>query len=168
MRSAVVFPVINRIRQNHGLEHATIAVLLERGARTPLAGNASPGGFFVYGRLSTEEVGLAAAEGLRRLQAGRSELAVSPYCGTNLLVGALVGGLISGIIMRRSKSLPRRVSAIAAAVVGASLLGRPLGNMLQRHVTTLAESEGVRITRIGCFKLGEYTIHRVSTTRDTC
>jgi hypothetical protein len=151
------------VRQNHAIEHGTVAVLLERGARTPLAGNATPGGFNIYGYVSTEDVDSAASEALHRLQNGNSELAVSPYCGTNLMVGALLAGLLLGVIMGRSRSRLRRLPVAAFAVVGSTLLGRPLGNMVQRRFTTLADVEGVEIAGIRCIKLGKFNVHRIST-----
>ena len=53
--------LIDRIRRSHAIEHGTVAVLLERGARPPLGGYGMPGGFFIYGKLSTEDVSSAAA-----------------------------------------------------------------------------------------------------------
>ena len=66
-----------------------------------MAGIASPAGFHLYGSLSTKDVSAAASEALQRLRSGERELAVSPYCGTNLIVGALLAGVLSGIIMGR-------------------------------------------------------------------
>ena len=157
-------PIIDRTRRNHALEHATVAVLLERGAQGPLAGNATPDGFFLYGALETEEVDSAVSEALMRLQEGESELAISPYCGTNLVVGALIAGLISGIIMRRSKSRFRSLPASIVGIVAATWLRRPVGGMIQRHYTTLARAEGLRIRSIGRFNLGRFTVHLVRTT----
>ena len=155
--------VIDRVRQNHAIEHGTVAVLLERGARTPLGGNATPGGFNIYGYVSQEDVDSASSEALRRLQGGDSELAVSPFCGTNLMVGALLAGLVLGAIMGRSRGRFRRLPLAAIGVVGSTLLGRPLGNIVQRHLTTLADVERVEITGIGRIKLGRFTVHRVRT-----
>ena len=156
--------MIKRTRQNHGLEHGTITVLLENGVSPPLAGNATPGGFFVYGSISTEDVASAADEALRRLQAGNRELAVSPHCGTNLVIGALLAGVVSGIIFGRSESRLWRLPLVAGAILGTMLLGRPLGMMVQRRFTTLAILAGVEITGIRRFKLGKYTVHWVRTT----
>ena len=145
------------------MEHGTITVLLERGARAPLAGNATPAGFYIYGRMSRDEVSSAASEALRRLTSGDRELAVSPYCGTNLVVGALVAGILSAIIMGRSKSRLGSVPAVTTAILVSTMLGRPLGNMVQRRYTTLDHVEGVSITGIRGFRLGRLTVHWVGT-----
>ena len=165
MTGAVRSSVIDRARQNHAIEHGTIATLLEKGAHTPLSGNATPGGFYIYGRVSTEEVASAASEALRRLQKGDRELAVSPYCGTNLVVGALIAGLISGIIMGRTRGRLQRIPVMAAAILGSTLLGRPLGNIVQRRYTTLADVEDVEITGVKSISVGSFKVHRVRTGR---
>ena len=157
--------MFRRIRRTHALEHATIAVLLERGALPPLAGNATPWGFFVYGRLSTAEVSSAASEALVRLRSGHSELAVSPYCGTNLVIGALLLGLFTGLLMKRSRRRLHRFPLLVAALVGASVLKRPLGDIVQRHYTTLSDMSGIEIGGINRFEVGRLTVHFVGTGR---
>ena len=97
---------------------------------------------------------------------GHRELAVSPYCGTNLATGALLAALISAIIMRRSRNGARRVRAAALAAIGAAIGGRPLGQVLQRHFTTLADVDDLRITGIRRLLAGRFTLHRVSTSVD--
>ena len=79
-----------KTKRNHGLEHATIALLLGRptGEGRPVAGYSIPGGFFVVGDIPTERVKDAAREALRLMQEGERGLAVSPFCGTTILVTA--------------------------------------------------------------------------------
>ena len=152
---------IDRIRKNHALEHGTIAVLLQMGAGTPLAGNATPGGFNVFGNVSTEDLTAAASEALRLFKAGHRELAVSPYCGTNLVVGALLAGVLTAIIMRNSKRRLGHLPMATTAILGSTLLGRPLGQIVQRHYTTLPDLEDAEVTRIKRLSLGRFTVHRV-------
>lgn len=154
---------LTRVRQNHALEHATVAVLLERGLRPPLGGYSTSGGFFIFGRASTEQVARAANEALARVKEGQRELAVSPYCGTNLVAGAMLAGLVSALIMGRRENRWQRVPAAALASIGATLVSRPLGNALQRRYTTLAEVDGVEITGIRRLWSGAYKLHRVGT-----
>ena len=156
--------MLRRLRRNHGLEHATIAVLLERGVSPPLAGNATPWGFLVYGRVSTEEVDAAVAEALLRMHAGHQELAVSPYCGTNLVVGAVLTGVLAGLAMRRTGRLWQRVPLIGVGLVGATLVRRPLGEMVQRRYTTLSDMTGVRVGRVRRVDMGRVTVHLVTVT----
>ena len=105
----------------------------------------------------------AASEALCRLQDGDRDLAVSPFCGTNLMVGALLAGIVLGSIMGKSRSRFRRLPLAAIGVAGSTLLGRPLGNIVQRHLTTLADVERVTIIGIAGIKLGRFTVHRVRT-----
>ena len=139
--------LLNNVRRNHALEHGTVTMLLGAGARTPLGGYSTSGGFFIFGRASLEEVRAAAQEALASLQSGREELAISPHCGTTLATAALLGGLLARAILARGRWIFRLPMAMAA-VVGAGLLSRPIGNWLQRRFTTLAELDGVEITRV--------------------
>ena len=78
-----------RTKRNHGLEHGTITLLLSGvKAPQPMAGYSTPAGFLVVGSLATDAVRESAEEALRRMKAGEAELAVSPFCGTNIVVGA--------------------------------------------------------------------------------
>ena len=155
--------ILDSVRRNHALEHATVTMLLEAGTRTPLGGYSTPGGFFIFGRTSFEEVQAAAQQALAALQAGRDELAISPHCGTNIATAALLGGLLARAILARGRRIVRLPFAIAA-MVGVGLLSRPIGNALQRHVTTLAELEGVEIIRVRRLWAGGLSLYRVSTS----
>lgn len=152
-----------RTRRNHALEHGTVAILLGKGASPPLGGYSVPGGFFVFSREADESVVSAASEALQRLQTGESELAVSPYCGSNLVVGAVIAGLLSGLIMQGPRRRMWRLPLVAAAGVVAALLGRPIGQKSQRRYTTLADQRGVEITGVRGIGIGRSTIHWVST-----
>ncbi len=156
-------PLIRRIRDNHGVEHATIAVLLEQGARPPLGGNALSGGFLVLGKVSTGNVAAAAVEAVQRLQAGQRELAVSPYCGTNIAVGAIVGGFASGLLTSRRRRRSPGLQAIIGAALIAALIGRPLGSVVQRHVTTSGDIGDLRVADVRRLIGGPLPIHLVTT-----
>ena len=160
----MIASAIRHVRQNHALEHATVAVLLERGMRPPLGGYSTPGGFFIFGKAPTDVVSNAASDALGRLMEGQKALAISPHCGTNLVAGAVLAGLLSALIMGRRGRRLRRLTAAAVAIIGATLVGRPLGNALQRRYTTFADVTGMEIT--GTSRLwdqGAFTIHRIGT-----
>ena len=70
--------VINAVRRNHALEHATISILLNRHGPMRLVGRAVPDGFYIYGDIPTERLRELADEALTRLQRGEADLAVSP------------------------------------------------------------------------------------------
>ncbi len=75
-------PLIDRVRRNHALEHATIHVLSRRYRDLHVMGRSTPNGFILYGDLPTDAVYEAAQEALERLRAGERHLAVHPACGT--------------------------------------------------------------------------------------
>jgi len=160
---------IRRTRRNHAIEHATIHILSERHPRLQLAGRADRKGFFVVGQVDTGEVERAAGEAIERLD-GEPELAVHPFCGTNLVVGGLVAGLAA---MAAVASLPRSADGRPARALDvlprlllagsvSTLLAQPLGPMAQRHLTTLPEVGGATLASVSRSERAGRTIHRVS------
>ena len=136
---------IDAVRRNHALEHATVAVLLARhGPGLRLAGRAAPGGFYIMGNVTGDQVSSAADEALARLQRGERHLAVSPLCGTNIAVAGGVAGLASLAALGSGERSKRWADVMAAAIV-AVLVAQPIGRYVQRFVTTSADLEGVRI-----------------------
>ena len=155
---------LKKIRRNHALEHATITIahskLDERGI---LGGNSTQWGFFVYGDVSTDVLSQAAEEALERLRAGEKELAISPYCGTNLVVTAMLTGLACALALgseRRWSNFPRVVSVALMALVAS----RPIGTRVQKHVTTSGAVGRLRIEDISHIGAGSLTVHRVRTS----
>jgi hypothetical protein len=136
-----------RIRQNHALEHATVTILSGRVANLRVSARSSPRGFIIFGSVDPEKVREACVEALKRLQAGEAELAIHPNCGTNVAVGLLVT-LISWTV---ALALPRqrtRWFSAAAGTLGAALIARPFGIVVQRHVTTLPDLRGIHIREV--------------------
>lgn len=159
------YGLIDRVRRNHAIEHATIAVLAARGHRPPMGGYSTPGGFWVYGDIPSDDVADAAEDALERLRAGESRLAVSPYCGTNLAVGIAGAILLAGLIRRRVTSRAARVPLVAGAVLGVFLARRPLGMAAQRELTTLAEVGDSEIRGVRRMGFGRHVLHRVEVGR---
>ena len=151
---------INRIRRNHGLEHATIHILSEGHKRFSAQGNSDHRGFHlnIYGDVTEEEVAAAVAEAHRRLRAGERHLAVHPNCGTVLVTTAMLATLAaqavftfeqwradhppvpspSGRGLGRGTAFLNLFNALPSAtlaVVGALIVGRPLGITLQERYT---------------------------------
>ena len=157
--------LLDRVRRNHALEHATIAILAARGHRPPMGGYSTPGGFWVYGNFPSDEVSGATNDALERLRAGESRLAVSPYCGTNLAVGIVGAVLLAGLIRKRVASRAARVPLVAAAVLGAIMFKRPLGMAAQRELTTLSEVGDAEVTGIRRMSFGRHVLHRVDVGR---
>jgi len=155
--------LINAIRRNHALEHATIAVLLSHlGHHTRLVGRAAPDGFYIYGDIPTEQIQDSAREGLARLQRGEAHLAISPLCGTNIAVAGILAGLAS-ILALGSRSRMQRLPNVLAAATLAVLAAQPIGRLAQKHFTTSSDLDGVQI--IGVERMGRYLskLHKVRT-----
>jgi len=128
-------PLVAATRRNHAIEHATIAVLIERRGRPAnVIGQSDPWGFVVRGPFTADEVADAANEAIRRLGAGESHLAVTPLCGTNLVTAAVLAGgaalLATGSSRRENWS--RALTASLIAMLGAGRAGAEL----QRRFTT--------------------------------
>ena len=85
-RKRMLKSLVNSVRRNHALEHATISILLSRQGPMRIVGRAVADGFYIYGDISTDRLREFADEALLRLQKGEAHLAVSPLCGTNIAV----------------------------------------------------------------------------------
>lgn len=155
--------VIDAVRRNHALEHATISVLISRqGIRSRILGRAAADGFYIYGDVATDALREFADEGLARLQRGESHLAVSPMCGTNLAVAGLLAGAGSLLAMGRGsriEAVPRALIAAMLAVIAA----QPLGRLVQKHVTTSPELAGLRIVSVEPMGKRFRKLHKVRT-----
>jgi hypothetical protein len=125
-----------RLRQCHAIEHATVAVLLERrrGRRMRVAGLSHPGGFVLACSASPGEVLSAAREAASRLAAGESHLAISEHCGTTIAVGALLTASAVRLALLRRGPFSRAVIWAAGALVASPAAGAAL----QKRFTTSA------------------------------
>jgi hypothetical protein len=161
------YPVLSRIRRNHGLEHATLHVLAERFPKTPMAGHSTASGFRLVGELSTDAVQEAVDEALRRLRAGDAKLAVHPNCGTNFVTAGTLAGLAgAGSMLGVGKGKWDKLERLPLAAVLATLalmVSLPLGMKLQEKVTTSGQPGDLEITRILATRHGKVTIHQVFT-----
>ncbi len=136
-----------RIRQNHALEHGTVTILTRRVPGLAVSARSNARGFTIFADLDTGLVHAACAEALARLRGGEAELAIHPNCGTNLAVGtslAMIGSLF-GLTALRPRT--RLASAVASSLAGFAV-ARPLGRVVQRHVTTLPDVHDVRILAV--------------------
>ena len=125
-------------------------------------GRSSFSGFYIYGRVDTEELAAAASEALARLQNGESDLAVHPRCGTNIVTAGVLAGLSTFTVMAgRSRS---RWEEIADGHHGRNR-GHRAGPAARRHlqskVTTSADVQGLRIVGVKRQERGEMIVHHV-------
>src|SRR5579859_2363046 len=154
-----------RIRQNHALEHATITILSGMVPDLRVSARSSSKGFIVFGDVDLGMLRRALDEALRRLQAGEAELAIHPNCGTNLAVGVsmVTLGTMLGMVSSHTRT---RVASAAASSVAGLLAARPLGEVVQKYITTLPDLEGVHVTDIFRRKLLGYTVVEVRTVQE--
>jgi hypothetical protein len=161
-RLTSMMDIVNTVRQNHALEHATMHVLSQRNPYLRLVGRSTPGGFYIYGDLDTEEVALAASEALARLQQGEEHLAVHPRCGTNLAVTAVLAGTAAfGATLGRPRSKLERLPLALAAATLAAIVAQPLAHRIQERITTSPEVEGVYIVDVSRQNRGKLVMHRI-------
>jgi hypothetical protein len=157
--------LIDSLRRNHALEHATISILRHRTEpEARLSGRSSFGGFYIYGEVPTPLVEEAAVEALERLRRGEAYLAVTDLCGTNLALGGILAGLSGALAMGRHRTLQRLPQGILAALL-AVLLAQPLGRWAQRHLTTAVDLEGLAIKGVTRRRMGALTTHKIATGR---
>lgn len=154
-------PFVAALRRNHALEHATMHILARRQPYLNAVARTALDGFYVYGRVNTKALADTAAEGLARLQAGETELAIHPRCGTNLVVSGFLAGLATFLAIGGSRSrlakFPRCILAATLAVI----VAQPLGLLIQQHVTTSPDVAGLRINEVTQQAVGRFTIHKV-------
>lgn len=144
----MVGAVIDAIRRNHALEHATVTLLLARtGPDLRLAGRAVVDGFYIYGQVPTELLRECAREALARLQQGDVGLAITPLCGTNIAVGGVLGGLAAALTLGRRPTVARLANACSAVAVSL-IAAQPVGRWVQRHLTTRMDLAAVEIAGI--------------------
>jgi hypothetical protein len=153
--------LIDRVRRNHALEHATISIMLSRQGPMRVVGRATPDGFYIYGNVETERLVGYADEALSRLQGGEAHLAVSPLCGTNLVMAGLLAG--GGAYLAASsgrRGFDRLATSVLAALLGV-VAAQPLGRLAQKHYTTSPHLEGTRIVDVR--RQGGRNVHKVRT-----
>jgi hypothetical protein len=156
--------IVNTIRRNHALEHATITLMLAEQGPMRVVGRAGTDGFHVYANVTREKLEQFAHQALERLQRGEASLAVSPLCGTNIAVGGILAGAASYLAIGSSRK--GGLDAVARAII-AGMLGvmasQPLGRIVQKNYTTSPDLAGVRIVSVDPVGNGKFGVHKVRT-----
>ena len=157
---------VERIRKNHGLEHATIQVIGER-ARTRLVGRSDRRGFSLYGDVPTEVIVDACDRAIQRLGSGERSLAVHPYCGTNFVIAGVLASVVSMLAILGSgyswRARLARLPLLIIMITGVLILSQPLGMAIQRGVTTSYYMGDLEVVSIKRRRIGFFTVHRVET-----
>jgi hypothetical protein len=153
--------LIDRVRRNHGLEHATITVMLNRQGPMRVIGRAVPNGFYVYANVETEKLREYSKEALDRLQGGEAHLAVTPLCGTNLVVAGLLAGVGSYLAATSGRRGLDRLATTTLAAMAGVVAAQPLGRLAQKYATTSPEVADMRIVDVR--RVGGRNVHKVLT-----
>lgn len=140
--------IINSIRRNHALEHATITLMLAQQGPMRVIGRAGTDGFYVYANVASDRLEEFAHEALGRLQRGEASLAVSPLCGTNIAVAGILAGTASWIALSGRRSFFDGLSRAVTASMIAIVASQPLGRLIQKNYTTSPDLDGVRIVSV--------------------
>ncbi len=135
-----------KIRRNHALEHATIAVLEERHGPLSIEGMSDENGFSLRGGLDPDEVLEAAGHALRRLRSGEISLAIHRKCGTTIVVVNTLSALVFLLLLWLTDNLS--LLAVIVALVVAHFLGSKVSPAVQRYITTDTRLDGLEITGI--------------------
>jgi hypothetical protein len=167
IQSVLDYPILSRIRRNHGLEHATLHILSQRFPRQALAGHSDTRGFWIVGDVPTEDIQQATQEALQRMRSGEGQLAIHPNCGTNFAASGILAGLAAFLAMlgagRRFRDKLERLPLVATMATLALILAQPLGFYLQERVTTSGEPGALEVVEIKPSKRGRVVAHRVLT-----
>jgi hypothetical protein len=161
------FSVVSRVRRNHALEHATLQVLAKKDAHVSAAGYSDPGGFYILGNISTDQLHDAVTEALRRLQNGEENLAIHPNCGTNFATTGIVAGSLAWLAMLGTRGgmrdkLERWPLVTMLATLGI-IFSQPLGPLLQKYVTTDGDVGELQVTEISRLERQGAPVHRIRT-----
>ena len=157
--------LVNAVRRNHALEHATITLMLAEEGPMRVVGRAGTDGFHVYANITRDKLERFAQRALERMQAGEASLAVSPLCGTNIAVAGILAG--AGSYLAIGSSRKGGLDAITRAIMMGMLAvvaSQPLGRLVQKNYTTSPDVEGLRIVSVEPVGGGRLGVHKVRTT----
>ena len=161
---------ISRVRRNHGLEHATLNLLASSHPGIRFAGHSDGGGFWILGKIDTEELIKTVNQALEKLSGGQEYLAIHTNCGTNLLVSGFSAGIAGAAGLIGVGDRPRdkieRIPVITALSVFALLIARPLGPVVQKLITTSGNPGSLKIISVRKHNLNGLPAHRISTWDD--
>ena len=119
------------------------------------------------GDVSTEDLRNAVQEAMQRLKSGEYHLAVHPNCGTNIATAGILAALAGFLAMfrtgRRWRDKLERLPLAASLATLAMLVARPLGYLLQRHITTSADLNNLEVVNIESRKRGWMRAHHIIT-----
>lgn len=160
-------PIINRIRRNHGLEHATLHMLAKRFPNTSMGGYSNVSGFWIAADVPIEALRDSVDEALARMKAGERKLAVHPNCGTNFITTGTLAGIAGAASLfgagKRWQDKLGRLPLAASMATLVLILTQPLGLSLQEHITTSGDPGALEVVEIIKSQRGGMNLYRVTT-----
>jgi hypothetical protein len=166
MPNLLSLPSILRLRRIHGLEHATINLLVQRIQGVSLAGHSDPGGFWLLGDVPTGSIQSAVDDALVRMKQGQRQLAIAPFCGTNMVAIGTLTGLAGVLVMwdspRRLRDKLDRIPLVILLTTLAAIAALPLGTLMQQYVTTSGEPGDLAVASITRSDQNCVVSHRVN------
>ena len=151
--------------RNHGLEHATISLLMQEfKLRGPLAGYSIPYGYFILGNATSDQIRKSVALALLQFQDGEKGLASSPYCGTIILTSATLATIASLASYKLSGGGLKGFNQAISAVTLSLIASQPIGKILQKRFTTSPDMANLHIGRIQQYHFGPLKVHWIGTT----
>ena len=161
-----IYKLTLNARRNHAIEHATVSILTEQKLKSAILGFAIPSGFIIYSKSDKDEILSAANHGLKLMKSGVSEISISKFCGTNLVVAAMLTGvstiLLGKILGKKSKNILN----ITNGFLLSALLSKPIGQLVQKYVTTDPNVKNIQIGNSRSLKVGTFHVHFISTNYD--
>ena len=131
-----------------------------------IVGRSTPGGFYLYGNVSTETVADAAHEALQRMKNGERYLAVHPTCGTNFVVAGMFAALAAYLGFMGADTWRARwgrLPLVSSFVTLALIFSAPVGVAVQREITTSGDMRGLQIVSVARRTRGRVVEHFVAT-----
>ena len=151
-------------RRNHAIEHATVSILTEQKVKSAVLGFAIPSGFLIYSKSNKDEIVSAANHGLKLMKSGVYEISISQFCGTNLVVAALLTGVSTVLLGKILGKKSKNILNITNGFLLSALLSKPIGRIVQKYVTTDPNVKNIQIENSRSLKVGTFYIHFISTT----
>lgn len=169
-KSPLDLGIISLVRRNHGLEHATLNLLVKKVPGVPFSGHSDQKGFWVIGNVSTDLLLETVQEALKRMKNGEHSLAVHANCGTNFVTAGLLAGTLAwlgtlGTANNFKKKLDRW-PLLVMLITGALIVAQPLGPKVQAKVTASGEPGQLVVKQIVKYERSEHTpmLHRILTS----
>ncbi len=157
---------VSLTRRNHGLEHATLNLLVRKQPGV-FTGHSDHRGFWIIGNVSTDLLLETVREALERLKAGEKTLAIHQNCGTNFVTTGVVAGSMTWLFtLGRASSFKKRVNRWSTLVMVstiAAVLAYPLGFKVQERVSVSGEPGTLVIKQISRYERSGPVMHRILT-----